>query len=102
MISECTIIRLHQRIQTGYDVQQRHQSLWLSLFWVSLKVVTDSNKSKVLLDGHMYTRTRKKMRTWNFVLRALVFGTNFSVRRVEVEALTMSFCCRDCAGLVPC
>lgn len=99
MISECTVILLHQGLQTGYDVQQRHQSLWLSVLWVSLKIVTDSNKSKVLLDGHMYTRTHEKMRTWNFVLRALVFGTNFSVRRVEVEALTMS-CCRDCAGLV--
>lgn len=35
----------------------------LSVLWVSLKIVTDSNKSKVLLDGHMYTRTHEKMRT---------------------------------------
>lgn len=34
MISECTVILLHQRLQTGYDVQQRHQSLWLSVLWV--------------------------------------------------------------------
>lgn len=82
MISECIVLLLHQGIQTGYDFQQRHQSLWISVLWVLLKVVTDSNKSKVLLDGHMYTRTHEKMITWNFVLRALVFGTSFSVRRI--------------------